>query len=221
MNIQERYELRSTIRSCTACDLHTRCNSPVPFSGPAPSEVAVVGEAPGRTEDEAGEPFVGPAGKELRQWLDEAGLDENAVAFVNAVCCYPNRTPTSKERDACGDNLRAQLSFISPGYTLVVGGVALSSLFSASVRMGEIRGLWFRTNRGVEGLRALATWHPAAVLRNPALREQAIDDVRFFGIIAREQMDPPLNEWCVKCGEFPVEYRYDLPLCERHKAVKW
>ena len=214
---RKRQELRNRIRACTACDLHRHCTSPVPWSGPAPSEVCVIGEAPGAQEDKRGEPFVGPAGEELRRWLVPRGMDE--VAFVNAVCCYPRRTPTSSERAACKGNLNDQLEFIAPTYALVVGGVAVASVLTAAVRMGEIRGLWFRINN--DRTWALATWHPAAVLRNPALREQAKEDVAFFAMIAAEQMHPPLNEWCIKCGDFPVEYRYDLPLCEKHKGVKW
>lgn len=216
MDVKGRYELRNRIRACTLCGLHAYGSGPVPFSGYDPCDLVVIGEAPGKKEDEEGVPFVGPAGQELHRWLADAGFT-GTVAYMNVVCCYPGRTPTSKERDACSGNLAAQLAFLQPSYALVVGGIALSALVDTSIRVGEVRGLWFRINDGRTW--ALTTWHPAAVLRNPLLRAQAVEDVMMLTMIAREEMIPPLNEWCIKCGDFPSVYKRDFPLCERHSKI--
>lgn len=148
------------------------------------ARLAVIGEAPGRQEDKAGQPFVGPAGKLMDEWVQSLSDDFNHlryedVAFLNAVSCFPNRTPGTSEIEACRVNVHAQLAAINPEFVLVVGGVAVSS-FWKNIRIGDIRGRWWglpiaqypdtEESQGMPPLRqrwvpAIATWHPAAILR--------------------------------------------------------
>lgn len=189
------------------------------FSGPAPSHIAVVGEAPGKTENEMGKPFVGPSGAKARDWLSLSGVDPEDVAWLNVVSCFPNRTPTKEEVRVCRGNLDAQLDLIAPEYILVLGGVAVSSWWPQQ-RIGELRGLWWSAKYG-EGRKALAlaTWHPAATLRNPSLETEARLDVARFRL-GLEVLTFNREMMCLKgCGEKAVSWDDEKGLgwCLRHK----
>lgn len=219
--VLERAEVRSKVKACTYCDLVNHCRKPVPFSGPTDPKLVVVGEAPGKQEDEQGAPFVGPSGSALREILRHVGWDiEREVAFVNAVSCFPNRTPSPEEVTACRGNLLSQLSFLSCDRLLVVGGVATGALIKTSVRMGEVRGLWFRPDRlRLEGTWAFSTWHPSAVLRNKDLEFEQEDDISYMTLMIRGDHEPTLGQFCVKCPESnpQVTYASDIPFCGKHK----
>lgn len=223
MDLLERKRVRDAVRGCSRCGLRDRCSSPVPFSGSSTPRLVVVGEAPGKQEDEAGAPFVGPSGSLVREWLSRAGWNvENEIAFVNAVSCYPNRTPTKDEVNACQENLYEQLTYLDCRRLLLFGGIAVQALRNAEVRMGEIRGLWFRPDRLVLGGEtwALATWHPAAVLRNRRLEFEANDDVSYMSSMIHHDFHPLTHQgrgqFCIKCGHPEVDYYVDIPYCKRH-----
>lgn len=192
--------VRGGVVSCTRCDLFRRCRRPVPWDGPVPSRVAIVGEAPGKTEDEEGVPFVGLSGGLARSWVEPRF---GKVAWVNAVSCYPNRTPTGTEVDACRTNLMAQLRVIEPELLLLFGGIAVSAWVSG-YRVGELRGRWVKCPIEGDGrigtdVWGLVTWHPAAVLRNRSLELDVLDDLQVF----RDSFDglpPYVYQPCVKCG---------------------
>lgn len=216
-----RTAVRNAVKQCTSCGLHEIASAPVPFSGPSPSPIAVVGEAPGRMEDIAGEPFVGPSGQLLRSLLADAGFQTESLAFVNSVCCFPDRTPTGSEVNACRPNLHAQLTVIQPRYIIAVGGVAVSALHPAAPRMGDVRGNWFRATRvGLsEHPWAIATWHPAAILRNGNLKGDAEEDFLYARLVIEDdevRMEGQRATFCLKCGDPNVDYKDDLPWCQKH-----
>jgi uracil-DNA glycosylase family 4 len=169
----------SMVRGCHRCSL-ADSTVPVPWSGQ--SDIVVIGEAPGKQEAEQGLPFIGPAGKKLRGMLRLAGFNPNDIAYVNAVSCYPDGTPTKKHIDACYMNLQAQLREINPTWAIIVGAEALQSIYPAA-KITRDRGLWFQIPKEV-GLKlpcwTMATYHPAAVLRNPELEETVIGDLLQF-----------------------------------------
>ncbi len=103
-------ELAAEIRVCVKCPLHSSRTNAVPGEGPAGARVVVVGEGPGRNEDEQGRPFVGAAGQNLDGLLSEAGLSRGDVFITNAVKCRPpeNRRPARVELDSCHPYLRRQ-----------------------------------------------------------------------------------------------------------------
>lgn len=195
-------EVRAQIIGCKRCELASRCTRPVPFDGPYPSDICVVGEAPGREEDRWGKPFIGPSGQLAKSWVEPR---LGSVPWLNVVSCWPNRTPTKAEVDACRDNLWAQLSLIDPKLILLFGGVAAGA-FVDGYRVGELRGRWFKVStNGQEVLDkdiwCMVTWHPAAVLRNGALLVDVLDDLRTFREGAVEGGIPPYRSYpCVKCG---------------------
>jgi DNA polymerase len=171
----------------------------------------VIGEAPGRTEDEENKPFVGPSGKLAESWLTKAGLNVDDVAWANVVCCFPNRTPTSDEVAACSRNLAAQFSVVRPSHVLLFGGVALSAWWG--LRIGILRGLWWKGR--VDGLDYrpwfLATWHPSAVLRNRGLENEAFADVVKFKVRASSHSSSSSyiapSYSCIECGDWAVTWR--------------
>lgn len=228
-----RRQVRESVANCRSCALVDGCNGPVPFSGPSPNRIVVVGEAPGEEEDRRNVPFVGPAGKLLRGFLRHNGMED--PCFVNSVSCYPKRTPTAREVVACQDNLANQLVAISPRFILIVGGVALGAM-GVEGRITDWRGNWFELPKfaaeadeaGTQSTLAMATWHPSAVLRNNQLEDEFRVDVENFGIVAVRGEEPWGNWYCVKCGK-QTSLRVDvygelaklgMPLCTKCLATQ-
>lgn len=217
MNPLERKRVRDGIKACNRCGLRERCSAPVAFSGTSEPRLVVVGEAPGKQEDEQGAPFVGPSGQLVRQWLTDARWDLGEVAFVNSVSCYPNRTPTKDEVNACQANLHDQLVHLDCKRILVLGGIAVQALRKQEIRIGEVRGLWWRVDRvDISETWALATWHPSAVLRNSKLGFEAFDDVSYMTAMIQRDLAPTIGTFCVKCGAPGVDHFVDIPYCKRH-----
>lgn len=180
-------ELRISIKTCTACGLSEKGTLPVPWSGDAP--LAIIGEAPGETEDKQGKPFVGPAGQLLRRAIDRVFGEHPSgekvsdyLSYLNVVCCYPSRTPRASEVKACQPNLEAQLAILKPAYAVIVGGVALGAFLPSQARrtrpdgsvvppasLTSLRGKWLLLERDWGHCFALVTWHPSAVLREGGL----------------------------------------------------
>lgn len=148
--------------------------------------IMIVGEAPGASEDEAGRPFVGAAGQLLTEALARLGVSRGDVYITNVVKCRPpnNRTPTREEVEACLPYLLRQIALLRPRRIIALGLVGARTLLSLMgkrvQKMGEVRGRCFRGRiAGVEA-EVCATYHPAAVLRNPKLRDVFVGDLAAF-----------------------------------------
>ncbi|MEB3773997.1 MAG: uracil-DNA glycosylase [Desulfurococcales archaeon] len=182
--MREYEDLVSEIMACTRCRLHLSRRNPVPGEGPVPSEVMIVGEAPGRREDEAGRPFVGQAGKLLDRLLGLAGLSRSMVYITNVVKCRPpgNRDPRRDEVEACNIYLRRQIRIVSPRIIVTLGRIAGETLYS----MAGLRWRGIRAERGrpvnavIEGLQVILypTFHPAAALYNREVLPMLEEDFR-------------------------------------------
>ncbi len=170
------------IRSCRRCPLHAYRRNAVPGEGRRDAELVFIGEAPGRVEDETGRPFVGAAGKLLTSLIEGMGLRREDVYITNIVKCRPpnNRDPEPGEIEACIPYLKRQLNMIRPRVVVALGRHAARTLFEAA-------GLRWRSmardhGRPVEaelwGVRVTLypTYHPAAALYNPKLRESLEKD---------------------------------------------
>src|SRR5215469_2694031 len=202
--LAERKAVRDQVKGCVSCGLRAGCREPVPFDAPLSGVgIVVVGEAPGYKEDQEGVPFVGPAGQLARQWLTRVGINTVDVAWMNVVCCFPNRTPTTKEVTACRPNLTAQIEYLDPKFVLVFGGVALSALCPVSTKISESAGYFWRPSYKTSAW-AMATWHPAAVLRNVSLEDKALEDLEYFSLVAKEEVDQVEHVYCLKCKKNDV-----------------
>ena len=185
---EEYRRLVEEIAKCTKCPLHLHRRNPVPGEGPLDARVMVVGEAPGKKEDEQGRPFVGPAGQLLNQLLGLAGLDRSQVYITNVVKCRPpgNRDPRDEEIEACLPYLIRQIRLIQPGLIIAVGRHAGRTLYRlAGLRWTSMTRLHGRVVEAtIAGHRVLlaVTYHPAAALYKPPIRRLLEED--FSGPIA-------------------------------------
>ena len=171
------------VRACRACRLCDHRTHAVPGEGPAAARLVVVGEGPGRTEDETGRPFVGQAGDLLTKILAAIGLPREQVFICNVVKCRPpeNRTPLYDEVQACLPYLFRQIELIRPAVILAMGGTAAQALLDTKQSLGALRNKVHR----FRGIPLVVTYHPAALLRNPNWKRPTWDDVR----IARRLLD--------------------------------
>jgi len=181
-SLYKKQKLVRDIKTCAGCQLyHTRKNA-VPWSGPAPAPIAVLGEGPGMLEDEQGKPFVGSAGQLLNKLLKEIDLDRDKIFVFNTVCCRPpnNRTPLPDELVACEKNMRTQLDISEAKLVVLLGATALS-IFKPGEAVGAWRGRWF-----IAGDRVFfATYHPAAALRSPDRLKDMREDFQTLKKLAR------------------------------------
>jgi DNA polymerase len=159
----------------------------VPGEGPEDADVMVVGEAPGRFEDEQGRPFVGRAGQLLSEVLAEAGLARDEVFITNVVKARPpgNRDPTKAEVAHWMPVLEQQLALVSPKLVVPLGRHALAH-FAPAAKIGEAHGRAI-SERGRE---LFPLYHPAAALRSTKLRETLLADARALGELARLRAAP-------------------------------
>ena len=173
---------------CTRCSLHEGAKTVcVEATGTGADGAMVVGEAPGRNEDEQGKPFVGQAGKLLDSVLNSAFMTEQArreVFVTNAVKCRPpgNRTPTDTETDACFSYLLREIEQVDP-YVILALGNAAASVLLGETGITRLRGTWHRLDS--ERVRfVMPTFHPAYVLYQggwgSAAHSLFVDDVTMF-----------------------------------------
>lgn len=149
------------------------------YRGAPKARLMIVGEAPGREEDLAGKPFVGPAGQLLDKMLAAIGLDEASVHITNVVYWRPpgNRTPAPQETQACKPFLERQAELVEPDIVMALGGAATKHLVDVNEGIMRIRGKWYDTNLGRRRVRVLAALHPAYLLRTPAAKRLAWRDL--------------------------------------------
>ena len=172
---------RQKVIKCTKCELSkTRTNS-VPGKGNFQSDVIFVGEAPGRNEDEKGEPFVGIAGQRLTIALEEAGISRDSVYITNVVKCRPpnNRVPTISERNTCHDYLQKEIAIIKPKIICILGNTAFNSILGGS-EITKYRGKIVKKDKQFYFL----TVHPAATIYNQELITVLKEDIaKLFDLI--------------------------------------
>src|SRR5438045_720363 len=164
---------RAAARDCTACHLYKRATQTVFGEGPKHATIMLVGEQPGDSEDVAGKPFVGPAGKILDRALAEAGINRNEVYVTNAVKHFKweprgkrriHQKPNSREIAACRPWLEAELRLVKPRLLVCLGSTAGQTLFGPSFRVTRERGKVLSSKLAP---RNLATVHPSSLLRQP------------------------------------------------------
>jgi DNA polymerase len=176
-------EISAMVAKCTRCPLYATAKNPVPGEGNPHAEVVVVGEAPGANEDETGRPFVGQAGQLLTKILAAIKLAREDVFICNVLKHRPpgNRNPQPNEIEACSPYLVRQLELIRPKVILALGTFAAQTLLDTKLAIGKLRGSVHRYH----GIPLVVTYHPAALLRNPAWKRPTWEDVQ----LARRILD--------------------------------
>ena len=172
--------LRAEVLGCTRCALHQSRTQAVLGVGPTRCDWMVIGEAPGAEEDRRGEPFVGRAGKLLDAMLRAIGLSREANVYIaNILKSRPpgNRDPLPEEVQACLPYLHRQIELVQPRLLLAVGRIAAQNLLGTDEPLGKLRG---RVHRfGERNVPLVVTYHPAYLLRSPADKRKAWEDLKF------------------------------------------
>jgi uracil-DNA glycosylase len=181
--LQSIEEIAEKVRKCTRCDLYKTATKAVPGEGDPKAELVCVGEAPGAKEDETGRPFVGAAGQLLTKILAAIDLTREQVFICNVLKHRPpgNRNPLPEEVEACSPYLIRQLELIKPKVIVAFGTFAAQTLLQTKTPLGQLRGLVHRYH----GIPLIVTYHPAALLRNPAWKRPTWEDVK----LARRILD--------------------------------
>jgi len=170
-------DLRTEVLACRRCKLCEQRKTVVFGEGNPTPPVLFVGEAPGAVEDRTGRPFVGPAGQLLDRILENAmGLRREDVFIANVNKCRPpgNRDPEPEEVAACRGYLERQIELVRPRVIVALGRSAAQTLLGNDGSIGQMRGQWHR----VRGIPTMVTYHPAALLRNPAMKRPTWEDMQ-------------------------------------------
>jgi DNA polymerase len=176
-------ELAEMIAKCTKCPLYRTATKPVPGQGSPTAELVCVGEAPGENEDKSGLAFVGQAGQLLTKILAAINLRREDVFICNVLKHRPpgNRNPMPQEVEACSPYLVRQLEIIRPKVIVAFGTFAAQTLLETKLSIGKLRGSVHK----YYGVPLIVTYHPAALLRNPAWKRPTWEDVQ----LARRILD--------------------------------
>ena len=179
-------EIAAMVASCRRCPLYASATNPVPGSGNPDADFMIVGEAPGANEDAQGVPFVGQAGQLLTKIIEAIDLRRDDVFIANVLKHRPpgNRNPLPEEVTACSPYLVRQIELVRPKVLLALGTFAAQTLLETKLTIGKLRGQVHR----YYGVPLIVTYHPAALLRNPAWKRPTWEDVQ----LARRILDRAL-----------------------------
>lgn len=187
-------DLAEVIRHCTRCPLGATRIHAVPGEGNVDADVMFVGEGPGYDEDRQGRPFVGRAGQLLDKMISAMGLVREKVFIANIAKCHPmtdplhpekhgnDRAPNAEEIACCRKYIEKQIAIICPKYVVALGGVAAKALIADAKSLGALRGRFYNLHLDSVELprqvQIIATFHPAALLRNPGWKKDAWVDLQ-------------------------------------------
>jgi uracil-DNA glycosylase len=176
-------DLREKLSRFEGCGLKATATRLVFGDGNPGADIMFIGEAPGVDEDREGVPFVGRAGQLLDKMLAAIGLDRRKVYIANVVPWRPpgNRTPTPLETAACLPFTRRQIELVDPKILVCLGAASAQTLLGGTDGIMRMRGRWFAYPVGNAEIRALAMLHPAYLLRQPAQKKLAWQDLRMLG----------------------------------------
>lgn len=163
------------VAACSMCPLCQGIRHKVPGQGDRQAPLMLIGEGPGQVEDEEGLAFVGPAGQLLTKMLAAISLPRDRVYICNIVKCRPpnNRVPETTEAEACKLHLRMQFALVRPRVIVLLGSTAAKNTLGPEIRITRDRGRWFQR----KGVWMMPTYHPSALLRDPAKKREAWEDM--------------------------------------------
>jgi DNA polymerase len=172
--------LRALLESFDGCALKATATRLVFADGNPQARIMFVGEAPGRDEDIEGLPFVGRSGKLLDRMIAAIGLDRSQVYIANVIPWRPpgNRTPTPLETQICLPFIQRQIELANPDVLVTLGNPSTQTLLGTREGIMRTRGRWVDYDTGSRKIRALATFHPAYLLRSPSYKRLAWQDLR-------------------------------------------
>jgi len=172
--------LRALLENFEGCALKNTATRLVFADGNPQARIMFVGEAPGRDEDIEGLPFVGRSGKLLDRMIAAIGLDRSKAYIANVIPWRPpgNRTPTPQETQICLPFIQRQIELVNPDVLVTLGNPSTQTLLSTREGIMRTRGKWFDYDTGTRTIRAMATFHPAYLLRSPSYKRMSWQDLR-------------------------------------------
>ena len=184
--------LRALLENFEGCALRHTATRLVFADGNPQARVMFVGEAPGRDEDIEGLPFVGRSGKLLDRMIAAIGLDRSKAYIANVIPWRPpgNRTPTPQETQICLPFIQRQIELVNPDVLVTLGNPSTQALLATREGIMRTRGKWFDYDTGTRVIRAIATFHPAYLLRSPSYKRMSWQDLRAIAK-ALEQTSSP------------------------------
>ena len=168
-------KIKKQVTQCTKCELSNTRNNSVPGKGNFKSDVIFVGEAPGKNEDNKGEPFIGIAGKKLSIALENAGITRDQVYITNIVKCRPpkNRIPNDVEKSMCNEYLEDEIAIINPKIICLLGNTSFYSILGGK-EISKNHGKFVRKDNQLYFI----TFHPAAIIYNQKLDKVFKNDIK-------------------------------------------
>jgi DNA polymerase len=182
-----------SIVECRRCALMTSedacARAPVPFRGPIPNRVMVLGDAPGAADDADGKPFSGPVGELMTRVCSETGLNFIRWFRTNIVCCYGDGAPSDGAITSCLTNLRAQVRLCDPEWVLSIGGAPLRVAL-APTGITKLHGRPFECAQGpLNGRKVFPVHHAASALRSKRVADTLRFDLETFAAVLRGDLD--------------------------------
>jgi len=181
-------DLEKDVSSCTKCILHETRSQTVFGRGSVCSDIMIVGEAPGKEEDQQGMPFVGRAGKLLNLFLESIGINRKSIFITNTVKCRPpdNRNPMIEEINACSGFLEEQIKIVNPSILVLLGKVAANRLLGGDKVMSELRQKIFHIDKF--DIPIIVFYHPAYILRSPLKKLDMWEDLKFLNKVLKDNV---------------------------------
>ena len=172
--------LRELLENFDGCALKSTATRLVFADGNPQARIMFVGEAPGREEDIEGLPFVGRSGKLLDRMIAAIGLNRGNAYIANVIPWRPpgNRTPTPQETQICLPFIQRQIELVNPDVLVTLGNPSTQTLLSTREGIMKTRGKWVDYDTGTRVIRAMATFHPAYLLRSPSYKKMSWQDLR-------------------------------------------
>lgn len=169
-------ELESIAKACQRCKLSESRTNVVFGDGNPRADIIFIGEGPGFNEDRLGHVFVGKSGQLFDKMLKAIELKREDIYIANIVKCRPpnNRNPSVKECKTCMEFLRWQVKIIDPSIIVCLGSIAAKNIIDKDFKITEKRGMWFDVGK----YSTLATYHPAALLRDESKKQEAWEDFK-------------------------------------------
>jgi uracil-DNA glycosylase family 4 len=186
--------LRALLENFDGCALKHTATRLVFADGNPQARVMFVGEAPGRDEDIEGLPFVGRSGKLLDRMMAAIGLDRSKAYIANVIPWRPpgNRTPTPQETQVCLPFVQRQIELVNPDVLVTLGNPSTQTLLSTREGIMRTRGKWFDYDTGTRTIRAIATFHPAYLLRSPSYKRMTWLDLRAIAKALKQTSSPSI-----------------------------
>ncbi len=180
--------LRALMETFDGCALKHTATKLVFADGNPQAKVMFVGEAPGRDEDIEGLPFVGRSGKLLDRMIAAIGLDRSKAYIANVIPWRPpgNRTPTPQETQVCLPFIRRHVELVNPDVLVTLGNPSTQALLGTREGIMRTRGKWIDYDTGTRTIRAVATFHPAYLLRSPSYKRLSWQDLRAIAKVLQQ-----------------------------------